>query len=85
MAEATRFVFSHQEVAEALVRKQEIHEGVLGLYVEFGIAAANIGPGPSDLSPAAIVPILKMGIQQFTEVNSLSVDAAVVNPKSSAT
>lgn len=80
MAEASQIVFSHKEVAEALVKKQGLHEGIWGLFVKFGIKAANIGEDESDLKPAAIIPILELGLQKFDKENNLSVDAAKVNP-----
>lgn len=81
MPEPKSIVFTHKEVAEALVKKADIHEGLWGLYVEFGIAGANIGSGPDELNPAAIVPVLKLGVQKFDKENNLTVDASVVNPK----
>ena len=82
MAEAkSSFIFSHKEVAEALVKQQDLHHGIWGLYIEFGIGATNIKqPGSEDLTPAAIVPVVKVGIQKFEEENNLTVDAAKVNP-----
>jgi len=83
MAEPERWIFSYPEIAEALVKKQGIHEGIWGISVEFGISATNIGgPGDEDpILPAAIVPIVKMGLQKFKKENSLTVDAAKVNPR----
>lgn len=80
MPEITKLVFSHKEVVTALLKAQDIHEGVWGLYIEFGIGATNIGSNPNDVQPAAIVPVLKIGIQQFDTINNLSVDASVANP-----
>jgi hypothetical protein len=87
MPEATMISFSHKEVAEALLKRQDIHEGLWGIYIEFGFGAANIGQGPDDpnLLPAAIIPITKIGIQKFAEANNLTVDAAVVNPPTKKT
>lgn len=82
MAEIKQIGFTHKEIVEALVRQQGLHDGIWGLYVEFGIQAANVNFQPGDdLLPAAIVPIVKIGLQRFNEVNALSVDAAAVNPK----
>jgi hypothetical protein len=83
MPETPMISFSLKEVAEVLVKTQNIHEGFWGIYVEFGIGAANIGQGPSDsnLMPAAIVPVVKIGIQKFPVENNLTVDASKVNPK----
>lgn len=82
MGEATNYAFSYQEIVEALIKKQDIHEGVWGIYIEFGIKGANIGtkPGAKDFAPVAIVPVLKIGIQRFNEENNLTVDASKVNP-----
>jgi len=86
MAEANQITFGHQEVAEALVKKQGIHEGFWGVYVEFGFAAANLA-NPADaksLIPTAFNMVQKIGIQRFPEANNLTVDAAKVNPAGKA-
>ena len=83
MAEPSQFIFSHKEVAQALVKHQGIHEGVWGLYIEFGIQAANAGPTDDQLLPTAIVPVQKIGLQRFVKENNLSIDAAKVNPRPS--
>ncbi len=82
MAETSQIIFSHQEIAEALVKAQDIHEGIWGIYIEFGIIAGNIpnAGDPTNIVPAAIIPITKIGIQRFAEPNNLTVDAGVVNP-----
>ena len=82
MPEARQIVFSYQEIAQALIKQQGIHEGLWGIYAEFGIAAANVNNASgAGLVPAAIVPLARMGIQRYEEeVPGLSVDAAVVNP-----
>ena len=82
MPETRQIIFSYKEIAEILVKQQGIHEGVWGIYAEFGITAANVNTAPgADLIPAAIVPIQRMGLQRFDEeAPGLTVDAAVVNP-----
>lgn len=84
MAEQKQIVFTHREVAEALVRYYGLKEGLWGLYIELGIGGANIGMNPAspeEVVPAAIVPIVKLGIQRFDQPNSLTADAAQVKPK----
>lgn len=81
MAEASQIMFGFKELAEILVKKQDIHTGYWGLYVKFGITAANFGQTSDDVRPSAIVPILELGLQKFDELNNLSVDAGVVNPE----
>ena len=78
--ESQPIAFTHAQVAEALIKYHNIHEGLWGLYVEFGIAASNAGPSPDQLNPAAIVPILKIGLQKFNKPNNMTADAAIVNP-----
>jgi len=81
MPETKSIVFTYKEVVEALIRYNSIHEGLWDLYIEFGLAAANIGPGPeNEYSPAAIIPLKKIGIQRVEKITNLTVDAAVVNP-----
>lgn len=80
MAEATQLVFSNKEVATALVKAHGLHEGIWGLYLKFGISGTNIATGPDQIFPAAIVPVIEIGLQKFDEENSISVNAAEVNP-----
>lgn len=83
MAESALITFSHQEVVTALIKAQDIHEGLWALYVEFGIGAANVASGPEEANgflPAAIVPVVKLGIQRADKQTNLSVDAAIANP-----
>jgi len=82
MAEARNYAFTHKELAELLVQKQDIHEGHWGIFIEFALAAANVSGGPEDpnLLPAAIIPVKRIGIQKFDQPSPLTVDAALVNP-----
>jgi hypothetical protein len=80
MPEATQIVFKHKELAEILVKHQGIHDGIWGLFINFGIGASNVGPSEAELQPAAIVPVLGIGLQKFEKESSLSVDASKVNP-----
>jgi hypothetical protein len=81
MAEASQFAFSFKEVVEALIKQQGLHEGIWTLSVNFGMQATNIGANELDLKPSAIVGILAIGLQKADKENSLSLDAAKVNPK----
>ncbi len=83
MAEIKSLEFSHKEVAEALVRYNNIREGLWGISIRFGIQGANIGATPGgEIIPAAIVPILNIGLQRFDKPNNLTVDASVLGPLS---
>jgi hypothetical protein len=79
-------VVGHKALAELMVKQQGIHEGLWGLFIRFGLQATNIPvqlPNSSQISlfPAAVLPIIEIGIQEFAELNDLCVDAAVANPK----
>ena len=80
MAEVSQYVFDFKEITEALVKKQGIHEGIWGIYVEFGLNAANLGPTDEQLLPTALVGIKKIGIQRMEKETNLGVDASKVNP-----
>jgi hypothetical protein len=84
MPEVANIVFSYKEVATALLKEQGIHEGLWSLFVRFGLNAANLGPSDDDLKPCAIIPILEIGLQKADKENSVTVDAAKVNPRPSA-
>jgi hypothetical protein len=81
MPETSQLTFSFKEIVTALLKAQDIHEGIWGLFVNFGLSANNIGPNEGELRPAAVIPILSLGLQRFEKETNLSVDAAKVNPK----
>lgn len=81
MPEQNQISYSFKELAELLIKDSDIHDGLWGIYMEFGLGAGNIQISPSgDVSPSAFVPVVKIGIQKFKEENNLTVDAAKVNP-----
>lgn len=79
--QSATLVTPHKQVVEALIRHHDLHEGIWGLFVRFGISASNVGPDESSMMPAAIIPVLEIGLQKFAKETNLSVDAAKVNPK----
>lgn len=83
MAEATQYTFTYSEVVEALIKKQGLHEGQWGIFIEFGIQGVNAGPTEDQLVPAAVVPVLKIGLQIAQPGKPVpgTVDAASVNPR----
>lgn len=76
---------NYKELAELMVKQRGIHEGHWGVYVRFGLRAANMNIQQEDMSihllPTAILPILEIGIQPFNNATDLTVDAATINPK----
>jgi hypothetical protein len=75
MAQAQQYTFTYAELVELMLRAQGITSGIWSLYVKFGLAAANVGPSPESLQPAAILPILELGIQRAEGLTSIAVDA----------
>jgi len=80
MPDVTQYSFSYQEVVTALLKQQRIHQGLWQLTVNLGFSAANVGESNNSLSPAAVVQIVAIGIQQASQQNNLTVDAAKANP-----
>src|SRR5690242_19212171 len=82
MAEATtQIVYKHRDLVELMLKAQGIHEGIWGLYLRFGLGAANVGPNDAELMPAAVIPVVEIGLQKFDRETNISVDAAKVNPQ----
>lgn len=81
MPESTQIVFQHKELVEILLKAQGIHEGIWGIFLRFGLAASNVGESEDRLQPAAIIPVLEIGLQRFEKETNISVDAGRVNPK----
>lgn len=82
MPETKSFTFNHAEVAATLVKQLDLHEGIWGVSLEFGLAAANV-PSPHDQSifmPAAVLVVNKFHLQRFEVASNLTVDAAAINP-----
>ncbi len=82
MPETKNYLFSYTELAELMIKKLDLHEGLWGIYVEFSLGAANVPTSPDNktIAPAAIAAIKGIGIQRFDAPNNLAVDAAAVNP-----
>jgi hypothetical protein len=80
MAEVKQYTFTHREIAEALIKHQNIHEGWWGIYLEFSLRGANVGASDDALMPSAIVGVTTVGIQRFPKENNLALDASKVNP-----
>ncbi len=80
MVEATQYVYKAKELTALLIKEQGIRKGLWQLLVNFGFGAANVGQTEADVSPAAIVTVMGIGIQKVPEKTPITVDAAEVNP-----
>jgi hypothetical protein len=82
MSEIKTIALSHKEVIEAIIKQQDLHEGIWQLYIEFLIAGANVqNPETKEVAPAAIVPIKAIGLTRVDTENEIALDAAKINPK----
>jgi hypothetical protein len=76
MTNATQYQFELLEVAELLLRKQKITEGLWTIGVNFGFAAVNMGPESEKVRPAAVVVIDRLALTRVEEMAPLTVDAS---------
>jgi hypothetical protein len=82
MGQPKQFVFEYKELAELMVKQQDLHEGHWGIYLEFGLQGTNVqDEGKEKMLPAALLMVSRIGLQRFDTETPLSVDAAIINPK----
>jgi hypothetical protein len=84
MAEATQYNFSLADIAEALIKRQNLHEGEWVVGVEFGLNVGAMGTSQEAIRPGVMVLAnqiqLVKAIPGQPHPPGLVVDAAVVNP-----
>lgn len=73
--------FNFQQIATALVKYANLHEGYWQVQVTFGHSAANLNIN-GRISPTSIVQIGYLQLGRVDALDELSVDAAIVNPRS---
>ena len=82
MSEPTRYMYSHKDLVTTQIKDIGVHEGLWMLTVQFGLGAANVEnpEDQSNVNPAAIVPVVSIGILKTDTKNALTIDATKVNP-----
>ena len=83
MAEPTQYSFDLSEMTAALIKQQDIHEGLWQIGFEVIFGAGLVGPTPAETKPGAIMQINKgLLIRQTagTPEATKAVDATIVNP-----
>jgi hypothetical protein len=84
MAEITQYSFSFAEIAEALIKRQNLHEGEWVVGVEFVLNVGSMGMSPEAIRPGAMILAnqlqLVRAIPGQQQPPGLAVNAAVVNP-----
>jgi hypothetical protein len=85
MAEVAQYQFTFKEVAELLIKRQGIHEGVWAVGFNLNIGTGLMGPTPDQSFPSAMVQItsaILTKIEAGQQPSPSAVDAAIVNPRS---
>lgn len=80
----TNHTCTMEELAGVLVRHFGITTGCWGVYVEFAIGGVNVQDPQKGLMPAAMVPIVKIGIQPFPKGTPSTVTAGSLPQNSEA-
>lgn len=75
------YQFTLEELTKALIQYKGLSEGKWMLAVQFGISAVNLGKDDENMSPAAVVPLISVGLNPVDDdrKNNLIVDAAELN------
>ena len=83
MAETETYSFDLREVTIALIKQQDIHEGVWILGFEFGLGAGYFGLTKEDSRPSALIQPLKLQLTRQSDATkdiSIAINAGEVNP-----
>lgn len=72
--------FRLRDVAEALVKLADLHEGLWQVQIMFGNSATNLNLNGA-LVPSAITSVVALQLARVETPDELTVDAALVNPR----
>lgn len=75
-ANATQYQFELLEVAELLLKKNQITEGFWTVGVNFALTTAVAGPEADKARPSMIVAVDKIMLTRAEETTPLTVDAS---------
>lgn len=82
MAEVSQYEFSLADVAELLIHKAGIQEGLWTIGVNFAIGVAAAGPDKDHVRPSALVSVDHLVLTRAADIGPLTFDAAqVVNAR----
>ena len=76
-----QIAFGRQDLATALIRQSQLHEGYWRVYLQFGPIAAVNANHNGHVYPSVFVPVVRVGLMRDAVLTDLSVDAAEVNPR----
>jgi hypothetical protein len=81
MSNISQYQFDFSEIAELLIKKLKITDGLWTVGVQFNIGVTNAGPTPANVMPSAIVGVEKILLSRATEPSPLTFDAASISEK----
>jgi hypothetical protein len=70
-----------KDIVTAMLKAKGIHEGIWGLNVSFGFTATNMEVNGGTRRPGVLITIESYCLERTSQITDLSVDAAVVNPR----
>jgi hypothetical protein len=76
----SKYLVDWKDLATALVKHLDLHEGHWQVLMAFGIHGTNLN-FKGGVTPAAIVPVTELGLLKVPTATELSVDASEVNPE----
>lgn len=89
MPEINTYTVKPRELVELIIKASGVHDGKWFLAATYGMAVTNVGPGPGELTPGAVIGLQSLAIQRDTPETpapeGMAVDAAEVNPKAAGT
>ena len=82
MADASQYMFPLKEVTEILIRRQGLKDGIWQIIFQFGLTGAVLPSPTGEATPAAIVPVLSVGLQKVDKESSIAIDASKLSHRS---
>lgn len=80
MSEQVQFLLDPKAIMALILKDKGIHEGLWAFTVEFQLSIGVAGPTQDKALPTAMATVARMGIQKGVELNSITYDAAELNP-----
>jgi hypothetical protein len=83
VAEPTQFSFEPKEVTAALIKAQNLHEGIWSVSIEFVFSAGIFGVPPAEPKLGGLFQVNKLQLVRHPEGSEpppFAVDAGKVNP-----
>lgn len=80
----THLHYSWLQLGTLMLKEQGIHEGLWQVGVEAGLGATNVGPTAAVAVPGLVVTLMNVTLTSVEVMLPLTLDAAVVNPRTAS-